>query len=282
MFKKVLREPLVHFFSVALALYGLFLWAESQREAPIRISQQQLDQFAEYHRTRFGNTPDRAAVDRYVDELVTEETLYREALSLGLDENDVIVRRRLAQKMEFLLRDGGFVETPDDNALRDYFNAHSARYRPSPRATFVQLYFSPDRSASLSAVDRASATLTSLTADTCSDLPKSDADRFPGGERWADQTPEGLRRTFGDFALTEAVFTTPVNRWQGPYESGLGWHLLCVTHRDNGAPLQFSAVKSQVLQDYLNDAQAQRYNRSLEDLKSRYVVELPVSGAGAQ
>ena len=160
-----------------------------------------------------------------VEQRVTEEILFREALALGLDKDDEIIKRRLAQKMGFLAEDVAALQDPSNTQLRAWFAQNTDRFALPPRASFRHLYFSFDRPG---AHDRAAAALGKI-AGKPTDAPEvaTVADPFMFQDYYAERAPEQIAKEFGpDFA--KAVFQLKPGAWQGPIQSGYGWHLVFV------------------------------------------------------
>ena len=134
--QRLLREPLVHFLAIGVLLFVLYALVSDGRSAAsnrIEITSADVDQLVLIFRKQWQRSPDARELKALIDARVREEVLYREALAMGLDENDTIVRRRLAQKVEFLMGDAGGVAEPDDETLQAYYVKNAERYREPPR-----------------------------------------------------------------------------------------------------------------------------------------------------
>ena len=179
---------------------------------------------------------------------VREQVLYREALELGLDRNDTIVRRRMLQKMEFLGEAVAADDEPPASELERFFLAAAERYRVPAKATFTHVYFSRDRRGDR-AVEDARAALPALRSPANADDPAHLGDPFLLGTVHGAQTRQSLDALFGA-SFTRAVFESEVGKWQGPVESAYGFHLVRVTERTEPRLPPLAEVRAQVLADW--------------------------------
>jgi peptidyl-prolyl cis-trans isomerase C len=271
---KWLREPLLHF-----VVAGLVLWAagEIQRRHVdtyrIVVTPQREAHLATRYSLQFGAPPDSATLVRLVQQDIEEEMLFRRGLELQLDEGDEIVRRRIVQKMQFLMQDISAPAEPDDAQLGAYYAAHAERYVSPMRVTFAHVYFSLEegeataRSRAQEALDRLAHGGRAANG-SASDL----GDPFPDLSHFSAQEPDQVYRLFGRTGFSEAAFTAPVDRWVGPYRSGYGWHLLRVEARQEARRQEFPAVRDNVRSDYLLDAQARANEIALGELAAKFTV----------
>ena len=148
--KRLLREPLVHFLLIGAVLFGLYSVTQSGRPATasskeIRLSLDEIAQLTLLYQSQWRRPPTPQELERMVENKVQQEILYREALAMGLDKDDEIVKRRMAQKMQFLAEDVAAAREPTTAELRSWFEKNSAKFAQPPRLSFRHLYFSPDR-----------------------------------------------------------------------------------------------------------------------------------------
>ena len=217
-------------------------------------------------------TPDE--LRSLVDQKVTEEILFREATALGLDRDDEIIKRRLAQKMDFLAADLAAMNEPSNAELKEWFAGNSKRFALPAHMNFRHLYFSPDKRGT-SARDAAVAALT-LIAGKPADSPEvaSIADPFMFKNYYGDSTPEQAAKEFGpDFAAT--LFKFKPGSWQGPVQSGYGWHLVWIDSIEPGRTPTFEEVEPDVKAAWTDERYREVKRASLEEMRSRYTVVLP-------
>lgn len=214
---------------------------------------------------RTGAQPTREEEERIRREWLEEEVLYREARELGLAERDTVVRRRLVQRMRFLIEDTAEIAEPDDRQLQVWIDTHPDRYTGSPEITFEQRFFSRGRRG-LRAREDAVAAVERLTETPDAEIQ---SDPFPRGSGPRQARLEAIQRDFGiDFA--EGVGALEPGRWTGPIESSYGFHVVrVIDHRDTEVPT-LDDVRERAREDWMY-AQRQDANRkAIDALIARY------------
>jgi parvulin-like peptidyl-prolyl isomerase len=274
-----LREPLLQFLSIGLALFVVYALRHPAagarpRSDRIELTGDDLRQigFAWVAQGRPVPSPDE--LRSLVDARVREEILYREALALGLDRDDAIVRRRMAQKMEFLFEDVAKLREPTADELRAWFQAHAGRFALPARVTFRHAYFSPDRRGARARDDAAEAL--ARLAGRAVDAPEVAAlgDRFMFQDYYGDRTPDDVAKTFGP-AFARAVFEAAPGVWAGPVESGYGWHLVWVDGVTPARVPQLEEVGSEVHAAWIEEQRTDIRKKAFEAMRARYEVVLP-------
>ncbi len=275
---RLLHEPLVHFLLAGAVLFAAGTYYQSETSAyRIVLTQQHVAQLGNDYALQFGTQPDPHTLDLLVRRDIHDEILYREGLNLKLDRDDQIVRRRVVQKMQFLLQDLHPPAEPTSSQLQAYFNAHSEKYALPPRVTFSHIYFSVDHGGD--AQKRARTVLAAL-ADKTTRAPDR-GDPFPDLYDFSSYAPEQVYRLFGHTAFADAVFSIPPGHWAGPFRSGYGWHLIYVDAREKASRPAISAVREQVRTDYLQDAQDKANAEAFDHLANRFTV-IRDDGKGGQ
>lgn len=268
--RKLLREPLLHF---AIAGFVLFVVGEiHRREAnPFRIivTPEREAQLVNRYALQFGSPPDAATRAALVKRDLEEEMLFRQGLALGLDRNDELVRRRIVQKMQFLLDDVSPPAEPAEAQLRVFYSRHADRYLTPERATFSHLYFSAERGEA-AARGRAVQALKALATGRAH--AEDFGDPFPDLSHFSAYDAKQVSRLFGPTQMAAAVFSAPIGRWAGPYESVYGWHLIHVDDRQGAARPPFPVVRDQVRTDYLLDAQESANRQAMSNLAREFTV----------
>lgn len=276
---RFLREPLVHFLLLGAALFGVFRFTRptSARAAPsteIAFTLEDVTQLAQYFQAQWGRLPTSQEFSALLEGRVREEVLYREALAMGLDQNDEIVRRRMAQKMEFLSEDVAEATVPTDVELRAWYTAHAAQYAEPRRVSFRHLYFSPDRRGARAEADARRALPRIAGQPEATPLGVQLADPFMFQAYYRDQTIESMSREFGP-AFARVVDTLPTGRWTGPVQSGLGWHLVFVDEAIPGAAASYEEVQQRVRADWLAEQKEAAWDKAYRDMRAKYTVLLP-------
>jgi peptidyl-prolyl cis-trans isomerase C len=277
--KRLLREPLVHFVLLGTIMFGAWAWMGPGRvgvepSSEIRLTLDDLSQQILGFRSQWQRDPTPEELGRLVEDRVREEVLYREGLALGLDKDDTIVKRRMAQKMRFLAEDVAAAHEPTTEELEGWFDEHRDQFAFPPRLSFRHLYFSPDRRGTR-ARDDATAALTTL-ADQPEDakVASSLGDPFMFQEYYRDRAPDFLGKEFGPgFAV--AVAQLAPGSWQGPIESGFGWHLVFVDTLIAGRVPAFEEIENDVRRAWLGEQKEQAWRTAYGAMRAKYSVLLP-------
>jgi hypothetical protein len=209
-----------------------------------------------------------------VEQRVSEEILFREALAMGLDKDDEIIKRRLAQKMDFLAEDVAVLQNPSDAQLRAWYTENSSRFEQPPRVSFHHLYFSSDRGPG--AREAAAAALVRIAHKPATTSPDAAAaaDPFMFRDYYAERTPEQLAKEFGP-EFMRAVFQLKPGAWQGPVASGYGWHLVFVDGLEPGRTPAFEEIESDVKAAWMDQKQQEIKRLAFEAMRARYTVSVP-------
>jgi hypothetical protein len=273
---RLLREPLLHFFLVGAGLFALFAWLRGPIVATperIHVDAARIEQLALGFRRTWQRPPAQDELDGLVAEFVREEILYREALAIGLDRDDTIVRRRMRQKLEFLSEDVAAVEDPDDATLSRYLAQHADAYRVEPLVALRQIFFSPDRRGDAASLD-AQAALARLGADPAAD-ETGDASLLP--QRLPPTTLSGISRVFGD-AFAEQIGELTAGSWAGPIESSFGLHLVFIETREAGRAPSLDEVRQAVRNDWQAAQRSEANEVFYQRLRERYEVTIEAAG----
>lgn len=271
---RIIKEPLSHFLLIGLLLFGLFAVVNRDAAGPgnrIEISRADIEQLQALFQRQWQRPPSPQELQALVDGRVREEVLYREAVALGLDRDDTIVRRRLAQKVEFLVADSAVPTEPDEATLKQYYEKNQERYREPARLSFVHVYFRPDKRGER-AVPDAEAALKRLTHSKrpLARAPE-EGDRFMLASEYADRGLDEITREFGQ-EFADALGKLPSGQWQGPVTSGYGLHLVYVRARVESRVPALAQVRERVVNDWLIDQRREANERVFERLRARYQV----------
>jgi hypothetical protein len=276
---RLLREPLLHFLLAGLVLFlGYTSLSPTPEQRPqsrrIELTEDDLRQISVAWLAQRRSAPTEDEMRSLVEDRVREEILYREALALGLDSGDTIIRRRLAQKVEFLFEDVAALREPTAAELRSWFESNVERFVLPARHTFRHLYFSPDRRGERARQDaaRARETLDGRTAKWPGAAAL--ADPFMFQNHYGDRSFDEIARTFGGRFARE-LFQLEPGSWQGPIESGYGWHLVWIDSITPARAPAFEDVEADVKTAWLEDQRAEVRRRAYEAMKARYEVVLP-------
>jgi peptidyl-prolyl cis-trans isomerase C len=268
------REPFVHFLALGALVFALDAWRNDDAPAqpsddrriieldPARRARTRAD-----FRKRIGRDPSPEEAKAALQRVVDEEILHRRALELGLDRNDLIVRRRLVQKMRFLIEDVHPVEPPSEADLAAWLASHSADYRVPSRVSFEQVFFSRSgRGDDLEADARAG--LATLTADPAAPV----GDPFYLGRRFVERSVDALAGSFGRTFADAVMGAETTGAWVGPLRSSFGMHLVRVSARHEPRAATLEEVRARVTRDLKAHRRAQANEAALEDLRGRFTV----------
>lgn len=264
--KKLLQSPFLHFICIGAGIFLLYGWLNQDANHPegfdIHISEDHQVQMALAHQRNFGELPDPATMDKLIAAEVKSEIYYREALRLGLDENDEIIRRRLKQKYEFLIKDNAVIENPTEEELKGFYNQHKDRYLEPGKYSFDHYYFSPDRR-----TDPAKDALSFINT------PSLSADPFHISSPKMNKTINDLRNEFG---LSFAQGISEIDDIEKHYvvESGFGHHVIHMRSIEPSAPIAYSFLKDRLTEDYRTFILSERNKEGYEELKKEYSIDV--------
>ena len=279
--KRVLREPLLHFLVLGALLFAVFHFMHAGRSASmpsreIRLTLDDVAQLAMLYQSQWRRPPMPEDLQRLVESKVQQEILYREALAMGLDRDDEIVKRRMAQKMQFLAEDVAAAREPTRDELKAWFKKNSAGFAQPPRLSFRHLYFSPDRRGASAREDAAKALVKLTGQPEDAKIAGSLADPFMFQDYYRDRAPDYLGKEFGpQFAL--AVAKLPAGSWKGPIESGFGWHLVFVDSVIPGRVPAFEEIEPDVKMAWLGEQKAIAWEKAYKEMRAKYTVLLPAA-----
>jgi peptidyl-prolyl cis-trans isomerase C len=275
-----MREPLVQFALIGAALFSLYsLVAPSRPHAPgsrIELTKDDLAQIDIGWRSKWQRPPTPAEWRDLIEEKVREEVLYREAVAMGLDQDDVIVRRRMGQKLEFLIEDVSDLPNPTTAALKTWFQHNASQFALPGSVTFCHVYFSPDRGGQQVAARAARALATLKGRSSCgSSNAAALGDRFPDQAFYADRSPEEVASIFGT-QFAQSLFKLQPGRWEGPVQSGLGSHLVLIEALSPGRLPAFEEVdRAQIESAWLDSQRAESKRKAFDAMRAKYEVVLP-------
>jgi len=279
--KRLYEEPLVHFLLLGAILFGVFTLVNDEGSSidtnRIEVTMGDIDRLAQGWTRRWNRAPTETELQGLVDSYIKEEIYYREALALGLDREDTIIRRRMMQKLEFLTNDIAALNIPDDTELNKYFLENQDNYQQPAQLSFSYIYFNHDNRGQ-NAIKDASDVLTKISESSANSIDVSNyGDSFMRKKDFALVTQDEVTRLFGE-EFSEQLFRTPVARWQGPIKSAYGLHLVRIDKRIDAHLPALSSVIDKVRTgwefEHRQKANAQMY----QVMKSRYeivVEELP-------
>ena len=275
---RILREPLLHFLILGALLFGLYFWVNGtgitagSPKHQINISAGDITLLKTTWQQQWGHLPMPKELDKLVERYIRDEILYQEALALKLDNQDTIVRRRLVQKMEFLVEDVLPLPEPSDETLQAYLTEHADRYAIPGRFSFDQIYFSRELRRDRTEAD-ARTLLRQLKTNPSLDFSQQRGDRSMLPATYTLASAQTLTNTFGGTLAQEMAAVTETG-WHGPFHSAYGSHLANISQIEPGHPATLVEVRKNVRLDWLRDQRRQQDEQFYQQLRDRYTVTI--------
>jgi len=287
------RDPLTHFLTAGAVLFMALAWLSPEEvdQRTIVVDREALLTFTQYRTKIF--QPELAAKhldglsddDRQtlVEQYIEEEALYREAIAMGLEGDDYVIRRRMVQKLEFITQ--GFVEQElriEEEALAAFFEERRADYYVDPSITFTHVYLSYDKHTKAGGAQETFASTAQTLLKQLHDEQVSFSqsvgfgDRFPFHVNYVEKTPEFVASHFGE-SFSDELFGLPSDsgsllRWLGPFRSQYGLHLVKVSQRSEGHSPELEDVKAMVVQDFRQAKILEHQRQAVTDIVNQYNV----------
>ena len=272
---KLLREPLVHFMFMGAFIYLLYAMfsepAVDDYDKTIIVTTGEIEWMRTAWEKRWNRAPTKIEFDGLIQQYVKETVLYREALTMGLNKHDQVIRRRLAQKLEFLAKDLVALTPPDDAELSTYFEAHQANYQLPARYSFTQVFIDPDKRGNnaLNDAEVIKAKLIELGANT--DRAAELSDRLMLQNHHPEKTQLDIKKQFGN-EFSESLIQLPTGQWHGPVLSGYGIHLVYISRIDLPPPTVLAEVRERVVRDWTAERGETLNKKFYADLREQYTV----------
>ena len=227
----------------------------------IFVSDQEILSLISAWKSQVGRDPTDDELARIINNLIDEEILYREALLLGLDQEDTIIKRRLAQKISFL-KEESIPEIPTIKELKEYYENNKEKYYIEPSFTFTHYYFSENNSS----LERSKQALKALKNNK-----KVKSDPFYLGKNFADEPLRNINTNFGRIFSQQLIEADP-NQWNGPFESAYGHHIVFINSVNPGYIPKIEEVLRQVEVDFLQIKREQAVKDFLNKIRSEYTI----------
>jgi hypothetical protein len=274
---KIIREPLVHFVLIGAAVFGLYaLLPGTDREEErdkIIVTDGRVQQLAQVFAKTWQRPPTPEELRGLIDGFIKEEIYYREAIKLGLDRDDTLIRRRMQQKMEFLTEPAEELLSADDVALQALLDANRAQFRVEPRIAFRQVFLNPDKPGA-PAIIRAKQTLDVLKASEAGDVPSDAGDPTLLPTSTPLSPLSDIARNFGE-TFAANLTDLPADQWAGPIESPFGLHLVRVTERVDGYDPDLAEVRDAAEQKWRTQKRDEFQGQAYDQLLAKYEIVLP-------
>jgi hypothetical protein len=279
---KWLREPLLHFLLIGAAIYLLYgAFAETapeETDKTIVVSSAEVEWMQTSWQKRWNRPPTTGELEGLIQQYIRETVLYREALTMGLNKHDQVIRRRLAQKLEFLAKDLVALTPPTDEELVAYFDAHQDRYQEPALYTFTQVFFDPDKRSDTTLEDAEAIKVTLMARGDAIEDAGALGDDFMLQSYYPEKDPIEIQKLFGS-GFAESLMDLAPGQWHGPVLSGYGTHLVYVSSIHEPPPPVFAEVREQVVQEWTSERSEELNEQFYANLRDSYtiVIEEPVA-----
>lgn len=269
--KKLLKEPLLHFVLLGFLFFGLYnaVNKKNDSESVILIDDFDMNNIIASWEMQWKRLPTDEELKSLVDLNIKQEIFYQEALKMNLDHNDEIIKRRLAQKMQFLSNDLATISEPTDEDLQEFFDKNFEDYLTPSVYSFYQIIFSPDNRKDPK--KDAEQTLLKFKEISFEEM-KNKGDAFPFPFFFENQNANDINRQLG-IQFSDNINTQETNQWIGPVSSGFGYHLVYIVEKTGPQIPDFDIVKDDLLRDLEYENQKNLNDQLLQELKKNYKIE---------
>ena len=264
-------EPMLHFLLIGIALFGAYRWMAPGDSAGHRIviTQGVVDDLVTQHVAAKGREPSSSELNHLIESYVREEILYREGVKLGLERDDIVVKRRVRQKIELIAEEDASTRAPTDVDLSAYLAAHPARFVQPAALTFEQVFLGPSPAGA--AVVHAVAVTGEALRNGIDPQELGKPTLLPSR---MTQTPADLvARDFGD-AFAAALVKAPVGEWWGPIHSSFGTHYVRVSERTPAVNPPLGAVRDQVVREWENERRLRARTDAYQKMRGEYDIRV--------
>jgi peptidyl-prolyl cis-trans isomerase C len=272
---KLLHEPLVHFLVIGAALFVIYAyWGQQDSEEQgksITITTGEIAWLTDAWEKRWTRPPTPEERTGLIDQYLREMILYREAVAMGLDRDDSVIRRRLAQKLEFLSQDLISPQPPTNDELRAYFTEHLDRYQAPDVVTMTHVFIDPDLRGNQTLTDAEAIKVKLIALKEPPNDAQSYGDSFMLQSYYPERSEAELLKLFGS-GFAKSVFDLEPHQWHGPVLSGYGTHLVYVHDHQKAEPPIFADVEEQVRQEWESDKRTELNAQFVDSMIARYDV----------
>lgn len=271
--KRWLREPLLHFLLIGAALFLLYDLKNDgyvNDNHRIVISKGSIDRLISLWENKKQRPPTQIELQGMIEQQIREQVMYREALAMGLDKDDAIVRKRLAQKIEFISSDIAAMAEPSDDELTKFLNEHHKKFETPAYLSFEHIYFNSDKR-DAQAEHNALKLLDELKHPDLKIDTHIAGDSFMMGKEYDEITEYGVSRIFGQNFAAE-LFKLNTGDWQGPVRSGYGTHLIRISNKTPAKPVELNTVRDKVRNEWQAEQRQSMNKIFYENLRQRYEI----------
>jgi len=270
LFKCILQEPLLHFLVVGSLLFFYLSSTDTETKPQVTITQGKIKQLtAQFEKTR-QRTPSDIELKALIKNQIREDLAFEHGVQMGLIENDSIIKRRVQQKIEFMLKDSIAGIEPSREDLETYLMEHKEQYTMAPVYSFKHVYINPEQHEDFDVF------IGKLKSMDLSAQYKNVGDSMMIESDYMNITTAQVARLFGR-KFAKALDAISLDTWQGPIKSGYGVHLVFIENKIPKHLATLEEVENQLRRDFRVDAQKKAVNAFYNELKVQYDVKVEES-----
>ena len=271
--RRILGDPLFHFVVLGALLFAAYAGVSKGIDASVQdiiVSRSRVAHLASVFSRSWRREPSRDELNELVNDYLREEIFYREAKTMGLENDDPVIRRRLRQKLEFLEENSAAQRTPTDDELNNLLQGEPELFRKESRYSFLHVFLDPDHHRD-NLFDRQASVRKALTNLNEGADPLQWSDRFLLSHSFVEVPADELNRIFGeDFSAQLARL--PVASWEGPIRSAYGLHFVRLTSRDQGQPPSLDEARPALLREWSERQRVKANQEAFARMRKRYRI----------
>jgi hypothetical protein len=271
--KRLIKEPLVHFLLLGFLIFGYYYWIkkDTASEDTILINDAEYNYLLSTWKKQWQQDPNEEEIKAFLDQYLRQEVFYKEALNIGLDHNDIIIKRRLAQKMEAVSNDmSAMVKPPTDEELKAFYEENKDLFQLPEVYSFQQILFLDDEPGVDQEIQKVKAAL-----EKGEGIPSSRRTKLALKNSWGNAYANDIHNAFGD-DFTNALEQAKLNQWI-ILPSGFGKHLVYISSKDDAGLAHFDEIKSYVKKEFEYRTEVETQEQVYQDLLKKYQVEITAS-----
>ena len=273
---KLSKEPLVYFFVIGFVVFGLHSSLNSEKQArdedpfTVEVASADIEWIRSSWKARMKRQPTQQELQGLINRYIRDEILHREALAMDLDDRDLVIQRRLVQKLTFVFEDLAETIEPTDDELKNYLRENQEKYRIPEMISFTQVYFNPGKRKDV--MEEAKTVMARLkSAQSTPEEAVSLGDTIMIDSSFREKSPDEAARILGrEFA--DELFSIDEKGWQGPIASTFGLHLVYISDRIASRMPEFENIREDVKNDFMYRRKKKVIDSAYNAVKSRYTI----------
>lgn len=280
---KFLKSPLLQFFIIGAFIYTAYAYLGVQTTEEdsrrIAITAGEITWLSDVWKKRWNRPPTQKELQGVVKQFLRERVLSQEAIAMGLEKDDVVIRRRLTQKLEYLSQDLVPGSPPSEKELEAFFAKNAKAYEKPAIITLTHVFFDPDKRGAQALAEAKTQKPVLASLKVPPEEARSYGDPFLLQSYYPERTYAELAKLFGS-GFVETLSQLPEKEWHGPVLSGYGVHLVYIHHRQDARPAKLAEVKDRVVQDFQDNRRKELSEKYISGLLTRYKVSIESDNPG--